>query len=92
MPPGAARRADNVIDLVEWRAQRRPDLVPRDVLAEVDAAGRVYDALLAQGHELRFDVPSGVGENVRAILRAIDGGVVRDVDVAEVVGLDDPAA
>jgi hypothetical protein len=92
MPGGAARRADNVIDLVEWRAKRRPDMVPRDVLAEVDAAGRVYDALLAQGHELRFDVPSAAGEKVRALLRAIDGDVVRDVALAEVVGIDDPAA
>ena len=92
MPGGAARRADNVIDLAAWRATRRPDAVPRDVLAEVDAAGRVYDALLAQGHELRFDLPSGTGENVRALLLAINGDVVRDVALDEVVGIDDPAA
>lgn len=91
MPGGAARRADNLIDLVEWRAARRPDPVPREVLAELDAAARVYEALLAQGHELRFDVPHGA-ERVRAELRVIDGGVVREVALDEVVGLDGPSA
>ena len=81
--------ADNVIDLCEWRANRRPDPLPGDVLDECDAAGRVYDALLAQGHELRFDIP-GDGGHVRAELHAIDGGLVRRVALAELLGFDDP--
>ena len=87
MPSGAARRADNVIDLLEWRANRRPEPVPREVLAELDAAGRVFDALLAQGHELRFDLPDE--GRVRAELRSVDGVVVRRVTLSEVVGVGD---
>ena len=81
--------ADNVIDLLEWRASRRPDPLPDDLISELDAAGRVYDALLAQGHELRFDLP-GDGGHVRVELRAIDGGLVRPVALSEVLGLDEP--
>jgi hypothetical protein len=91
MPAGAARRADNVVDLAAWRSERRPAQVPGEVLADLDVAARVYEALLAQGHELRFDVPEEAG-SVRAQLRVVDGGAVRDVDLAEVVGLDGPPA
>jgi hypothetical protein len=90
MDAGVAR-ADNVIDLLEWRATRHPETVPGEVLAECDAAGRVYDALLAQGHELRFDVPES-GGRVRAELRSVDGDVVRTVALTEVVGFDGPSA
>ena len=83
--------ADNVIDLNEWRAQRHPETVPTEVLDEMDLAGRVYDALLAQGHELRFDLPRD-GGRVRAELRSLDGDVVRTVGLAEVLGFDPPAA
>lgn len=89
MDSGVAR-ADNVIDLLEWRATRRPADVPGSVLDECDAAGRVYEALLAQGHELRFEVPED-GGRVRAELRSLEGQVVRDVTLAEVVGLDGAA-
>ena len=93
MPEGAARRAHNVIDLAEWRAARRPSPVPEEVLAEVDAAARVYEALLAQGHELSFDVAEAeAAGRVRAELRAVSGDVVRDVSLGEVVGLDAPPA
>lgn len=83
--------ADNVIHLAEWRAQRHPERVPNEVLDEMDLAGRVYDALLAQGHELRFDLPRE-GGHVRAELRSLDGDVVRTVGLAEVLGFDPPAA
>jgi hypothetical protein len=79
--------ADNVIDLQEWRAHRRPERIPPEALAEVDAAGRVYAVLLAQGHELRFHVPPD-GGHVRVELRSLDGAVVRIVPLAEVLGLD----
>ena len=93
MPGGAARRANNVIDLADWRAARRPEPVPGEVLAEMDAAARVYEALLAQGHELRFDAPEPPGTGrVRAELRVVGGEPVRDVTLAEVVGLDAPPA
>jgi hypothetical protein len=87
----ADRARNNVIDLLEWRAARHPESLPREVLAELDAAGRVYDALLAQGHEVRFDAP-GSGARVRAELRSLEGEVVRDVALAEVVGLDGSTA
>jgi len=90
MQEGVAR-ADNVIDMLEWRAVRRPEQVPGPVLDECDAAGRVYEALLAQGHELRFDIPDQ-GGRVRAELRSVDGETVRDVTLAEVVGFDGPTA
>ena len=83
-----AGRADNVIDLLEWRAARRPESVPSEVLAELDAAGRVFDALLAQGHELRFDLGQD-GARVRAELRSVEGDVVRAVSLSEVVGVGD---
>ena len=93
MPAGAAHRAHNVIDLAEWRAVRRPEPVPSEVLAEMDAAARVYEALLAQGHELIFDgSETPASSRVRAELRAITGDVVRDVELGEVVGLDSPPA
>ena len=78
--------ADNVIDLALERALRRPTAVPDEVLAELDAASRVYEALLAQGHELRFDLPAE-GGRVRAELRSVDGDVVRPVALSEVVGV-----
>jgi hypothetical protein len=91
--PAGARRAQNVIDLAAWRAARRPEPVPEAVLAEVDAAARVYDALLAQGHEMSFDVSEPApARRVRAELRAISGDVVRDVTPGEVVGIDGPPA
>ena len=93
MPEGAARRAHNVIDLAAWRSARRPESVSEEILAEVDAASRVYEALLAQGHELSFDVSeAAAASRVRAELRAISGDVVRDVSLGEVVGIDAPPA
>ena len=80
---------DNVIDLEHWRAQRRPEHPPGDALAAVDAASLVYDALMAQGHEVRFELPETDGARVRAELRSVDGDVVRTVALYEVVGLDD---
>jgi hypothetical protein len=93
MPAGAGC-ADNVIDLLEWRAHRHPETVPADALAELESAARVYEALLAQGHELRFDLPDAGdgGGRVRAELRSVDGDVVRPVPLAEIVGFDPPAA
>lgn len=83
--------ADNVIDLQEWRARRRPETLPADVLDELDDAGRVYEALLAQGHELRFDLPDEDGRVV-VELRSVEGELVRPVALSELLGLDgDPA-
>jgi hypothetical protein len=82
--------ADNVIDLQEWRARRRPETLPREVLDELDDAGRVYEALLAQGHELRFDLPE-VGGRVRVELRSVEGELVRPVELSELLGTDAPA-
>ena len=83
------RRADNVIDLLEWRAARRPEPVPNELQAELDAAARVFDALLAQGHELRFDLSDDDPGRVRAELRSVEGEVVRPVSLVEVVGVGD---
>src|SRR3712207_5174908 len=88
MPAGGeateAFPSDNVIDLLDWRAARRPERLPDAVLDEVEAAGRVYDALLAQGHEVRFELPGDDGGRVRAELRSLDGAFVRAVGLAEV--------
>ena len=82
--------ADNVIDLQEWRARRRPETLPQDVLDELDDAGRVYEALLAQGHELWFDAPVD-GGRVKVELRSIEGELVRPVALSELLGIDGPA-
>ena len=82
--------ADNVIDLQEWRARRRPDTLPVEVLDELDDAGRVYEALMAQGHELRFDMPDD-GGRVRVELRSIEGELVRPVALSELLGIETPA-
>ena len=82
---------DNVIDLQQWRAHRRPEDPPSDALAAIDAAALVYDALVAQGHEVRFELSGDDdGTHVRAELRSVDGDVVRPVALYEVVGFDDP--
>jgi hypothetical protein len=86
-----ATDGDNVIDLQHWRAQRRPEQPPGDVLAAIDAAALVYDALIAQGHEVRFELPEDEGGRVRAELRSTEGDLVRTVALFEVVGLDGPA-
>jgi hypothetical protein len=78
---------DNVIDLTDWRAHRRPDPIPAEALAEVEAAARTYDALLAQGHEVRFELPRD-GGRVKAELRSLDGRLVRPVSLTEILGLD----
>ena len=88
--PTVSVAGDNVVDLLEWRANRRPEPLPADVAAELEAASRVYDALLAQGHEVRFELPTGDDLHVRAELRSVDGHVVRPVGLAEVLGLDGP--
>lgn len=80
-----------MIDLQQWRAHRRPEEPPADALAAIDAAALVYDALVAQGHEVRFELPDDDdGTRVRAELRSVDGDFVRTVALYEVVGLDDP--
>ena len=79
---------NNVVDLRHWRAQRRPEDPPNDVLDAIDAASLVYDALVAQGHEVRFHVPADGAGRVRAELRSVDGDVVRAIALDEVVGLD----
>jgi len=76
---------ENIYDLAEWRAQRRPEPLPPELLDEIDAAGRVYDALLAQGHELRFELPEHGRERVRVELRTVGGAFVRRVPLAEAV-------
>lgn len=92
---GLQARADNVYDLAEWRAYRRPEPLPPAVLHDIEVAGRVYDALFALGHEVRLDVPAD-GGRVRAELRTLDGELVRPVPLVELVDvagpLPDPAA
>ena len=84
---GPAHGLDNVVDMQRFRL-RREFALPPELLEEVQAAARVYDALHAQGHEVRFELPHG-GGRVRAELRSLDGDVVRQVPLAEVVGCDD---
>jgi hypothetical protein len=69
------------------RAQSAPPPIPSSVWDEMDAASRLYDALAAQGHELRFEA-GAPGEAVRAELRSEDGTVVRLVTLGEAVDFD----
>lgn len=79
-----------VYDLALARARRSEGsaepvdepVIPLSVLEEMEAASRMYHALHAQGHELRFEQgPSGV----RAELRTVGGEVVREVPLREAV-------
>lgn len=57
-------------------------VIPVSVLEEMEAASRMFLALHAQGHELRFEQEDG---RVRAELRTVDGDVVRPVSLREAV-------
>ncbi len=79
-----------VYDLALARARRNDALpespaepvIPVTVLEEMEAASRMFHALHAQGHELRFEQD---GAGVRAELRTVDGDVVRPVPLREAV-------
>jgi len=85
-----------VFDLAVARARREQALatpvIPQAVLQEMDAARLVLEALDAQGHELRFE--QELGGRIRAELRTVEGGFVRQVPLAEAVDLgpDSPTA
>ena len=81
---------DNVYELSAWRARRRPNALPPQVRAEMRLATRLYDALAAQGCELRFEAPADGGP-VRADLRTTEGEAVRSVSLLEAVGADESA-
>jgi hypothetical protein len=57
-------------------------VIPVTVLEEMEAASRMFHALHAQGHELRFESEGG---RVRAELRTVDGDVVRPVPLSEAI-------
>ena len=57
-------------------------VIPVTVLEEMEAASRMFQALHAQGHELRFESDAG---QVRAELRTVGGDVVRPVSLREAV-------
>ena len=79
-----------VYDLALARARRgettpppaAEPVIPVTVLEEMEAASRMFHALHAQGHELRFEQD---GPRVRAELRTVDGDVVRPVSLREAV-------
>ncbi len=79
-----------VYDLALARARRGDSpsepvpepVIPVTVLEEMEAASRMFHALHAQGHELRFEQD---GAGVRAELRTVDGEVVRPVSLREAV-------
>jgi hypothetical protein len=85
--PGFAQ----VYDLALARARRSEaaaeltpaePVIPVTVLEEMEAASRMFAALHAQGHELRFEQdPAGV----RAELRTVEGEVVRPVSLSEAI-------
>lgn len=79
-----------VFDLAVARAKRSettPPPIPSSLWDEMDAASRLYDALAAQGHELRFET-GAPGESVRAELRLVDGDFVRPVSLTEAIDFD----
>ena len=75
-----------VYDLALARARRSESpaepVIPVSVLEEMEAASRMFHALHAQGHELRFESAAG---RVRAELRTVEGEVVRPVSLREAV-------
>ncbi len=78
-PPGPEAPTAKVYDLSLARARRA---IPSSVLEEMEAASRMYDALHAQGHVLRFETAT---PRVRAELRTVGGDVVRTVPLAEAI-------
>lgn len=84
---GRAAGTENVVELQRFR-HRREHEIPPELLEEVHAAGRLCEVLEAQGCELRFELPRA-GGRVRAELRSLDGRVVREVPLAEVLGCGD---
>jgi hypothetical protein len=70
-----ARRSDATSEPAE-------PVIPVSVLEEMEAASRMYHALHAQGHELRFESDAG---RVRAELRTVEGDVVRPVSLREAI-------
>jgi hypothetical protein len=78
-----------VYDLALARARRSEaaepsePVIPISVLEEMEAASRMFHALHAQGHELRFEQEED--GPVRAELRTVDGDVVRPVSLLEAV-------
>jgi hypothetical protein len=83
--PGFAQ----VYDLALARARRdeaaervAEPVIPITVLEEMEAASRMFNALHAQGHELRFEQHEA---GVRAELRTVEGDVVRPVSLFEAV-------
>jgi FlaG protein len=85
MPP-AAVRADVSVDTI-------PDSPPQEVLDAMDAASRAYQALRAQGRELRFAQDADTGR-MSIEVRDLDGNLLRMIppskllDVATRGGLD----
>ena len=78
-----------VYDLALARARREDPpsepaepVIPISVLEEMEAASRMFHALHAQGHELRFEQDGG---RVRAELRTVEGDVVRPVSLSEAI-------
>jgi hypothetical protein len=75
-----------VYDLALARARRSEaaaePVIPVTVLEEMEAASRMFAALHAQGHELRFEAEAG---GVRAELRTVEGDLVRPVPLREAV-------
>jgi hypothetical protein len=92
--PTPARTAEpgfaQVYDLALARARRSEaaaepvaePVIPVAVLEEMEAASRMFQALHAQGHELRFEQDDA---GVRAELRTVEGDVVRPVPLLEAV-------
>jgi hypothetical protein len=79
-----------VYDLALARARRTDPaseqvaepVIPVTVLEEMEAASRMFHALHAQGHELRFESEGG---RVSAELRTVEGDVVRPVSLREAI-------
>ena len=81
-----------VFDLAQARAQRTAAVpaelrIPDSVLDEMEAASRMFHALHAQGHEVRFEERLG---RVRAELRTLEGDFVRRVPLSEAIDVYGP--
>jgi hypothetical protein len=92
-PSPAGEGFAQVFDLAAARARRTPTVtadphIPDFVLDEMEAASRMFHALHAQGHELRFEQRLGGG--VKAELRTTDGDFVRRVPLSEAIDVYGP--
>jgi hypothetical protein len=83
-----AARTTGADDTLAVSSDEIPDGPPPEVLAAMDAAGRVARELHATGRELRFVPPQEDADppaRVRVEVRDLDGNVLREIPPSELL-------